>query len=205
MPESLHGNELAIGYSALKRDGERDKVELFHAMGITPAAGFSSSVEDLGKFASWQFRLLETDEQEILNSSTLDYMHRVHWTDPDWETTWGLGFSIGRSSSGETVVGHGGSCPGYRSSLVIEPKNKMACSVMINAGGTNPSKYANGIRGIMKKMEKSGKSDDQKSADSEDEKFEFSHYTGYYYAQPWSGEVFRMKRHGNYADKIIKP
>ncbi len=60
--------------------------------------------EDLGKFASWQFRLLETQEQEILKSSTLDYMQKVHWTDPDWETTRGLGFSVGRNASGETVV-----------------------------------------------------------------------------------------------------
>lgn len=259
MPESLHGTELAIGYSASKRDGKRDEVILFNANGITPAAGFSSTVEDLGKFASWQFRLLETQEQEILKSSTLDYMQRVHWIDPDWETTWGLGFSIGRNSSGETVVGHGGSCPGYRSTLTIEPENKMAVSVMINAGGTNPSKYASGIRQIMKKMNECEKAD---TSATKNESLELADYLGHYDEQPWSGEVyvgnwegnlvllelpsndpaesmvvfrhmegdtfqrirdnkdlgeslvfernqrgevFRMKRHGNYANKIVKP
>lgn len=78
LPEKLYGKELAIGYSTLKRDGTREKVNFFQANGITPAAGFSSNVHDLGKFASWQLRLRDTTETEILKPSTLKYMQQVH-------------------------------------------------------------------------------------------------------------------------------
>jgi len=60
MPMALYGKRLAVGYGALKRDGTRDLVKPFNTRGVTPAAGYTSTVEDLGKFASWQFRLLRT-------------------------------------------------------------------------------------------------------------------------------------------------
>jgi CubicO group peptidase (beta-lactamase class C family) len=78
----------------LDRSGERKEVDLFFTDGVTAAAGFTSTVEDLAKFASWQFRLLENGGEEILRSSTLKEMQRVHWMDPDWELAWGLGFSV---------------------------------------------------------------------------------------------------------------
>ena len=67
LPEDKYGKELAFGYSSENRNLERAKVNLFQANGIKAAAGFSSNVEDLGKFASWQFRLLDTTTTEILN------------------------------------------------------------------------------------------------------------------------------------------
>ena len=96
------------------------------------------TVEDLARFASWQMRLLEEGGTEVLNVNTLREMQRVHWVDPDFETMWGLGFSV-RRSNGNTVVGHGGSCPGFRSTLQLIPSEKLAGVVMINAQGTNPT------------------------------------------------------------------
>ncbi|WP_297694060.1 serine hydrolase [uncultured Eudoraea sp.] len=142
LPESLYGSQLAIGYSSLDRTGQRKKVKLFQANGIMAAAGFSSNVLDLGKFASWQFRLMDSTITEIIKPSTLKYMQQVHWTDPDWKTTWGLGFAVSKGSDGTKWVSHGGSCPGYRSGIQLNPKSKMAYTVMINANGTNPHKYA---------------------------------------------------------------
>ena len=162
LPENLWGLQLAKGYSAIKRDGSRDLVTMFQAEGIAAAAGYSSTVEDLAKFSSWQFRLLENGGQEILKSSTLKDMHRVQWMGPNWERSWGLGFSV-YQSDGVTLVGHGGSCPGYRSSLVLDLENKMAFTVMINASGTNPGKYANGIRKIMNKVKP--KSDEENTTE----------------------------------------
>ena len=52
----------------------------------------------------------------------------------------------------ETWVGHGGSCPGYKSELLINPDKKIAYSVMINSGGTSPSKYIKGIHEILSKV-----------------------------------------------------
>lgn len=184
LPESLYGQELAIGYTARNREGNRNKVNLFQANGITPAAGFSSTVGDLGKFASWQFRLRDSTLVEILKPATLKNMQNVHWTNPDWSTTWGLGFSVYKGSDGNTWVGHGGSCPGYRSTLQINLKTKRAFSVMINASGTNPNKYGKGINAIMNKMEVS-----KKDMDNEASK-KLKSYVGYYDSSPWWGETY---------------
>lgn len=187
LPENLYGNDLAIGYTALNREHQRQKVALFQARGIAAAAGFSSNVLDLGKFASWQFRLMDSSITEILKPSTLKYMQNVHWTDQDWKTNWGLGFSVRKGSGGEKIVGHGGSCPGYRSSLSIVPDSKMAYVVMINASGTNPNKYAGGIQAILKKAKEAAKEQSDKDAAPGKE---LEEYMGHYNTMPWSSELY---------------
>lgn len=181
MPKALYGSELAIGYSSLNRKGERPAVNFFEANGITPAAGFTSNVLDLGKFASWQFRLRDSSLTEILAPATLKLMQQVHFTDPGWKTTWGLGFVVYKGANGTTWVGHGGSCPGYRSTLQLDLKNKRAYAVMINAGGTSPNRYSSGIYGILNKV-KTGK--------KEAEKINLQDYVGYYDARPWGSEEY---------------
>jgi CubicO group peptidase (beta-lactamase class C family) len=190
LPEALYGSQLAYGYSAIDRKGERPKVKLFQAKGIKPAAGFSSNVLDLGKFASWQFRLRDSTLTEILKPATLKYMQQVHWTDPDWDTTWGLGFVVFKSNDGQTWVGHGGSCPGYRSTLQLNLKDKRAYAVMINAGGTNPNRYANGIHAILNKV---------KAPKKEETPRDLTDYIGYYNAKPWGSEEYI----GSWEDKLV--
>ena len=186
LPESLYGSQLAIGYSSLDRTGQRKKVKLFQANGIMAAAGFSSNVLDLGKFASWQFRLMDSTITEIIKPSTLKYMQQVHWTDPDWKTTWGLGFAISKGSDGTKWVSHGGSCPGYRSGIQLNPKSKMAYTVMINANGTNPHKYAREMHAILNKV-----NDESKNGKTvEPSKKDMTDYTGYYSNQPWGSESY---------------
>jgi CubicO group peptidase (beta-lactamase class C family) len=181
LPEDMYGLDLAIGYSALSRALQRQKVALFQAEGITAAAGFSSNVMDLGKFASWQFRLMDSTITEILNPSTLKNMQNVHWTDPDWKTTWGLGFVVSKGANGEKIVGHGGSCPGYRSSISLRPESKRAYVVMINASGTNPNRYVNGIHAILKKAKAA-----EKKQTSEETKpgIDLQEFSGYYNSLP---------------------
>jgi len=137
IPEQHKGGRYATGYSRLKRDGMRTESPFFQAHGIAPAAGFSSTVEDLARLASWQFRLLENGGTEILDVNTLREMHRVHWVDPDFDTMWGLGFSVGERD-GERTVGHGGSCPGFRTTFQLKPAKKLAGIAMISAQGTSP-------------------------------------------------------------------
>ncbi|MFC2165079.1 serine hydrolase [Acidobacteriota bacterium] len=190
LPESLWRGQLATGYSALKRDGTREMLPFFQAKGITPAAGFSSTVEDLARFASWQFRLLEKGGKEILKASTLREMHRVHWVDPDWKTAWGLGFGV-REVDGRTMVGHSGGCPGYSSILSIDPHKKQAFIVMINACGASPDKYAKGMRDFLMKVADSGKKTESK--------VDLEEYAGLYSAQPWWGETAILPWQGKLA------
>lgn len=189
LPKEKWGEEMATGYSAQKRDGTRDKIELFDAEGITAAAGYSSTIEDLADFASWQFRLLENGGKEILKASTLKDMQRVHFADPNWKTFWGLGFAVWEAD-GSTLVGHGGSCPGYRTTIVIEPKEKLAFIVMANAM-INPDRYSGEIRNILKKG--MGKKDADSAA------IKLQDYTGIYNGQPWTPEVQVVPWYGQLA------
>ncbi len=141
IPADQAGGRLAIGYGPTPREGARPRLPVFQARGIVPAAGFASTVEDLAKFASWQFRLLASGDDEILDANTLREMHRVHWVDADWSTHWGLGFAVSRRDDA-TFVGHGGSCPGFRSTVTLQTSDRVAITVMANAMGVNPGQVA---------------------------------------------------------------
>ncbi|MDQ3470881.1 MAG: beta-lactamase family protein, partial [Pseudomonadota bacterium] len=142
LPVQLRGGEFAIGYAARRRGWSRAPIPSYTLNAIAPAAGFASTVEDLGKFASWQFRLLASGGENLLKSSTLREMHRVHWMTPDDPSqTWGLGFAS-YQHAGKTMVGHGGYCPGYRTSFMMRPKDKLAYIVMINADDGQSGRFA---------------------------------------------------------------
>ena len=134
--DELRGRQLATGYSARRRDGSRHVIPPYQVRGIAPAAGMLSTVDDLSKFASWQFRALEGDDGGILDRNTLREMQRVHFMEPDQSSTYGLGFSVWRDND-KTFVGHGGSCPGYLSHLLIRPQDKIATTFMTNGQGIN--------------------------------------------------------------------
>lgn len=149
MPVHERGRRLAQGYSSISRTGTREPVTFFSARGIAPAAGFASSADDLSRFASWQFRALaKGSSTEVLRGNTLREMQRVHWVDPEFETTWGLGFAVWRTDD-KTFVGHGGSCPGFRAQLLLRPQEKIASVFMANAQGVNTGLYARRMYEIM--------------------------------------------------------
>ena len=121
LPESW----MTVNNGGKFRNRDRKPVKPFDTRAIAPAAGFTSTVNDLARFASWQFRTLAGEANEVLASNTLREMHRVHWVDPDWKTTWGIGFVV-YEQNGTSVVGHGGGCPGYITQFVLVPKKKIA-------------------------------------------------------------------------------
>jgi len=139
--DELRGRQLATGYSAKQRDGTREVIPPYQVRGIGPAAGMLSTVEDLAKFASWQFRLLDGQNDGILDRNTLREMYRVHWLEPDGGGARGLGFSVS-IREGKTFVGHGGSCPGYESNLLLRPQDKIATTFMTNGRRVSAGGFA---------------------------------------------------------------
>ena len=186
MPESERGKRLASGYSALTRAGRRDPVPFFLGKGVAPAMGYASTAEDLARFASWQFRLLDRGGTEVLKAGTLREMHRVHFVDPDFETMWGLGFEVDRLEK-TTFVGHGGSCPGYRTHLLLRPDEKLAMVVLANASGVDAKAWSMELHEILAPATKAATKEPGKGkpADSELRK-----YAGTYSNAPWGGETF---------------
>jgi CubicO group peptidase (beta-lactamase class C family) len=180
MPTALYGKRLSVGWSAPRRDGGRALVKPFDARGLAPAAGFTSTVEDLAKFIIWQQRLLRTDTTELLRASTLREMQRVQFVDPDFETYFGLGFAVVRDG-GTTYVTHVGSCPGYHTIFRLDPTTRTGAVVLLNAAD-DPRPYVRAIFALLKKRA------DDKFKDPVPTAAPLEDYAGRYDEQPWASE-----------------
>ena len=180
MPVEEKGKRLAQGFSAKRRDGTRTPLPLFQTRGIAPAAGFASTANDLARFAMWQIRARDAANDPLLDPRTLREMYRPHWVDPDFSTYWGVGFSTWKEGE-NVIVGHGGSCPGFRTAFRVHPEKKVGVAVLANAGGVNTGAYAKVLQDIVTPTLKN----DKAAADDPS----LSAYTGSYDEFPWSGET----------------
>ena len=176
---------VATGYSYPGRDHVLRELPRYDARGITPAAGFASTAVDLAKFASWQFRALDGRDEAVLKGNTLREMQRVQWLDWDWGSARGLAFGVYRVGD-RTMAGHGGSCPGFRTRLYLDPLSKLAVAVMANRNRVDVEGYAAGIFDI---AESGATTSDEPQAEN------LGDYVGSYDLSPWDGEemVFRWK------------
>ncbi|MFL2591260.1 MAG: serine hydrolase domain-containing protein [Flavobacteriaceae bacterium] len=186
MDSEQYGDELIIGFGAENRKNKREIVPYFNAFGIDPAAGFSSNTSDLAKFAIWQLNLLSgKNDLNILPENLLTQMHQIQFSDNLIDVKRGLGFNIYETKNdildrSEVLVGHGGSCPGYKTQLTIDPEGKKAFIVLINARGVTPSKYTRGIKNLMDQL----KQKNNKKSNLFDE------ISGYYKSLPWNTETY---------------
>ena len=149
LPTDLLGTRLAVAYGPIKRDGTRERFAPFDTAAYAGAAGITSTVPDLGRFAAWQFRLLKSGGSELLRVASLREMQRVQWMDSDGKKTWGLGFVV-VPNNGNKLVSHTGSCPGYLTALVMQPKDEVAVIAMTNNQVTIGD-YTRGMRTILDK------------------------------------------------------
>lgn len=175
-------NKQAVGYTALNRTRTRNNVNLFETKSMKPAMGLWSSINDLAKYASWQFRLYEASGIEILKPTTLKQMHSVHATSKNGYLKWGLGFEVIESSNGGTWVSHGGTCPGFVSLLQLNPSTKIGLAIMINGNRLQTFKYLNGMKQILSKVE-----EEKKTTNAQ---VNLDDYTGFYNMNPWNSEVY---------------
>jgi CubicO group peptidase (beta-lactamase class C family) len=108
----------------------------------------ASTVEDLAKFISLQFREGSAGGAQILKGSTLKEMHRVHWLRPDWKSGRGLGWSVVRIDDPVRIT-HGGSVPGYKTFVSVTPADKFGVIVLTNAEDGDPTSYAKNALAII--------------------------------------------------------
>jgi CubicO group peptidase (beta-lactamase class C family) len=175
LPTDLLGSKMAIGYGRWPRKGSRVEITSSDARASTPARGFASTVNDLAEFAMWQFRVLDGKDDDTLSQQTLSEMQTVQWSEPEW----GLGFSIWHMENTD-FVGHQGGCPGYKSRIILSPKERIAVVAMINA--TDAPEFTLVFRAfeIMAPVLKA-------PSGREDGPGEWTKYTGYYTAdKSWS-------------------
>ena len=128
---------LATAYMLEGPDGTRKSMEYYEAGAIAPAGGIVSTVEDLGRFTSLQFRDGPAGGDQILKGSTLREMQRAHWVFDSFSGGRGLGFSVSHRD-GKNFVGHGGSIGAHVTNLLTVPSEKTAVIVAINADDGSP-------------------------------------------------------------------
>jgi CubicO group peptidase (beta-lactamase class C family) len=171
----------AIGYTALNRNRTRNRVSTFDPKAMNPAMGLWTSIYDLAKYASWQFRLIDASKTEILKPSTLKRMHTVQSRSKNGYSNWGLGFEVIKGSNGDDWVSHGGTCPGFVSLLQLNLTTKMGYAIMINANRSSTFKYLNGMKQILSKV---------RPIEENKNRVNLKDYTGYYNMNPWNSEVY---------------
>lgn len=118
---------LATGYGRRMPDGTRRVLPYSEMRGITPAAGFTSTVDDMARLASWMFRLLDGGTAELLKTYTLREMQSVQWLHPSWEWGWGLCFELFHTPA-RNLTGHGGLVGGHRSAFYLSPGKRWLLS-----------------------------------------------------------------------------
>jgi CubicO group peptidase (beta-lactamase class C family) len=123
---------LAVGYGRRMPDGSRSTMPFVDARGMAAATGITSTVDDMARFVSAQFRRGPTGGDRILNTASLREMHRVRMLENNWARGNGIGFAVTRNQN-RTFVGHGGSYPGYITQTQIDLDGKVGVIVLTNA------------------------------------------------------------------------
>ena len=129
---------LAVGYGRRMPDGSRDVMPFTDARGMASATGITSTVEDMARFVSAQFRKGRMGGRQILSTGSLREMHRVRSVESTWTSGNGIGFAVSRVD-GKSYVGHGGGYPGYTTNTLIDLDGRVGVVVLTNTVDSDPS------------------------------------------------------------------
>ena len=132
---------LAVGYGRLMPDGTRAVNPFVDARGMAAATGITSTVEDMAKFVSAQFRKGRMGGRQILSTGSLREMHRVRMLENNWTQGNAIGFAVRRERD-KVYVSHGGGYPGYQTNTLIQLDGKVGVIVLTNADDANPGVIA---------------------------------------------------------------
>lgn len=124
---------LAVPYGRRTPEGPRAiEPQMPRSDAFDSVGSLVSSVSDLAKWASFQFRDSDANVGPVLAGASLRDMHRPHFLLPDWSQGWGLGWRLTRNDSGARID-HGGSLPGYKSILLLDPSTRVGVILLMNA------------------------------------------------------------------------
>jgi D-alanyl-D-alanine carboxypeptidase len=132
---------LAVGYGRRTPDDTRSTTPFIDAKGMAAATGITSTVEDMAKFASAQFRKGRRGGANILSTGSLRDMHRIRMLESNWTQGNAIGFAVRRERD-KVFVSHGGSYPGYQTQTMLQIDDKVAVIVLTNADDSNPGAMA---------------------------------------------------------------
>ena len=128
---------LAVPYGRRMPDGTREVLPFVDARGMAAATGITSSVEDMAKFVSANFRPGPRGVAQIVSSGSWRELHRVRSVEENWLSGTALGFDVSRIKD-RTYVGHGGGYPGNTTFTLIQLDDKVGVIVLTNTNDSNP-------------------------------------------------------------------
>lgn len=132
---------LAVPYGRRMPDGSREVLPFVDARGMGSATGITSTVADMAKFVSAQFRTGPRGGNRILGTASLREMHRVRMMENTWTRGQGIGFSVSRVDD-RLYIGHGGGYPGNTTQTVIQLDDKVGVIVLTNTNDSDPGGIA---------------------------------------------------------------
>lgn len=132
---------LAVPYGRRLPDGTRAIIPFVDARGMASATGITSTVGDMAKFVSAQFRRGTRGGDRILSTGSLREMHRVRSVENNWTSGTGIGFASTRMND-RTYVGHGGGYPGNTTQTMIQLDDRVGVIVLTNTNDSDPSGIA---------------------------------------------------------------
>jgi D-alanyl-D-alanine carboxypeptidase len=132
---------LAVPYGRRMPDGSREVLPFVDARGMGSATGITSTVADMAKFVSAQFRTGPRGGNRILGTASLREMHRVRMMENTWTRGQGIGFSVSRVND-RLYIGHGGGYPGNTTQTVIQLDDKVGVIVLTNTNDSDPGGIA---------------------------------------------------------------
>ena len=133
---------LAVPYGRRMPDGTREILPFVDARGMGAATGVTSTVEDLAKFISAQFRRGPQGPGQIVSSGSWRELLRVRSVEENWTTGTALGFDVKRVKD-RTYLGHAGGYPGNTTQTLIQLDDKVGVIVLTNTNDSNPADIAN--------------------------------------------------------------
>lgn len=132
---------LAVGYGRLMPDFTRAVNPFIDARGMAAATGITSTVADMARFVSAQFRKGRMGGRNILSTGSLRDMHRIRMLENNWTQGNAIGFAVRRERD-KVFVSHGGSYPGYQTNTLLQLDGKVGVIVLTNADDANPGGMA---------------------------------------------------------------
>ena len=123
----------AVGYVRRPYEDTFSRAPKSPLNGIGPCGQLHSSVADLAKWISLQFRTENVDrgEAQVLRGATLEEMHRPQYLEPDWSFGYCLGWRARRVGN-HVYHEHGGGIHGFASQVMFCKPSKIGVIALAN-------------------------------------------------------------------------
>jgi len=123
----------AVGYARRPYEDTFSRAPKSPLNGIGPCGQLHSSVADLAKWISLQFRTKNVDrgEAQVLQGTTLEEMHRPQYLEPDWSFGYCLGWRARRVGN-HVYHEHGGGIHGFSSQVMFCKPSKIGVIALAN-------------------------------------------------------------------------